>query len=157
MKRLVSQGKHGAARKIREGLVDKYGVGVNIKAGESWPQYFKRIGTKILLPSVAVESGEKLKTEGEQKESFTKMETESGAVKSQCTESFQSCTTSRTIRTLHTLTLAGSLCHCLARQLRPSRVILTYNFDELHAERAITPLPSDRYGSADLTLQGGCQ
>ena len=26
-----------------------------------------------------------------------------------------------------------------------------------HAERAITPLPSDRYGSADLTLQGGCQ
>ena len=34
--RLVNEGKHGAARKIIEGLVDKYGVGVDIKAGESW-------------------------------------------------------------------------------------------------------------------------
>ena len=41
MKRLVNEGKHGAARKNREGLVDKYGVGVDIKAGKSWPQYFR--------------------------------------------------------------------------------------------------------------------
>eukprot|EP01048_Picozoa_sp_COSAG05_P004837 COSAG05_NODE_274_length_12437_cov_130.209353_13_plen_185_part_00 len=82
MKRLVNEGKHGAARKIREGLVDKYGVGVDVRAGESWPQYFKRIGAKILLPSLAVESGEKLKTEGEQKESFDKMDAETRAVKS---------------------------------------------------------------------------
>ena len=80
MRRLVNEGKTGAARKIRKGLVDKYGLGVDIKAGESWPRYFKRIGTKILLPSVAVESGEKLKTEGEQKESFTKMDAETGVV-----------------------------------------------------------------------------
>ena len=55
-------------------------MGVDVKAGEGWGQYFKRIGTKVLLPSVAVESGEKLKTEGEQKESFTKMEATTGAV-----------------------------------------------------------------------------
>ena len=52
-----------------------------LKAGESWGQYFKRIGTKVFLPSVAVEAGEKLKTEGEQKESFGKMDTETEAVK----------------------------------------------------------------------------
>ena len=62
-------------------------MGVDVKAGEGWGQYFKRIGTKVFLPSVAVELGEMLKREGEQREgeqrkSFKKMEAETGAVKS---------------------------------------------------------------------------
>ena len=76
MKRLVNEGKHGAARKLREGLVDKYGVGVDVKAGEGWGKYLTRVGTKVMIPSLGVEAGEKLKTEGEQKESFTKIEDE---------------------------------------------------------------------------------
>ena len=75
MRRLVNEGKTGAARKIRKGLVDKYGLGVDIKVGETWGQYFKRV-SRVVLSSVAIESGEQLKTEGEQKESFTKIEDE---------------------------------------------------------------------------------
>ena len=80
MKRLVKEGKHAAARKLREGLVDKYGVGVDVKAGEGWGKYLQRVGYKVMIPSLSVEAGEKLKTEGEQKESFTKMEATTGAV-----------------------------------------------------------------------------
>ena len=80
MKRLVKEGKHAAARKLREGLVDKYGVGVDVKAGEGWGQYLQRVGYKVMVPSLSVEAGEKLKTEGEQKESFDKMDAETGVV-----------------------------------------------------------------------------